>query len=204
MGRLIKSNEEKWFETKSMIRQSYNMIDKLIRNEQNLLRRSIETLKASAKQKNKAQLMNSVGQIRRITAVIQYLKSFQIYLTNSEITFEQIRAEVEMQNMMKRINDDMGKVMLTPQQANMIQTNIEKIANNTEDLEKRMQEQFTVLQGALSKYGESDGSAEKIVENITGKKISEIMGESSSSEDTEIDALLKKLVGDSSDDEKIS
>ncbi|MGP6219985.1 hypothetical protein [Caldiplasma sukawensis] len=204
MGRLIKSNEEKWFETKSMIRQSYNTIDKLIRNEQNLLKRSIETLKASAKQKNKQQLMNSVGQIRRITAVIQYLKSFQIYLTNSEITFEQIRSEVEMHNMMKKINEDMGKVMLTPQQANMIESNIEKIASNTENLERRMQEQYTMLQGALNKYGESDGTAEKIIEDITGKKISEIMGESSSSEDSEIDALLKKLVGDSIDDQKIS
>ncbi|MGP6238961.1 hypothetical protein ACNF40_00910 [Cuniculiplasma sp. SKW4] len=193
---LRKSEEDKRFETRSKIRNYKSEVDRDIKRQQQLLAQSIANVKKAAAIKDRKGMMNAAQNATRIKSAIDYLKSFSLYLDNLETTFEFVYNERRMNKTLTNVQSDLGKRMLTDQQARQIESNIMAINQKTEDLERRLEDQFSSLDESLNEFAKRGGEdAEDIIKSITGESLSSSSQEDSSGQ-KEVDELIKKILGE--------
>ncbi len=194
--KLRKSEEDKRFETRSKIRNYKSQVDRDIKKQQQLLAQAINNVKKAAAIKDRKGMLNAAQNATRIKSAIDYLKSFSLYLDNLEITFEFVYNEREMNRTLSDAHNELGKRMLTDEQAREIESNIMAINQKTEDLERRLEDQFSTLGESLNEFATRGGEgAEDIIKSVTGES------SSSASEGTdpgqkEIDDLIRKITGE--------
>ena len=121
---LRKSEDDKRFETRSKIRNYKSEVDRDLKKQQQLLVQAINNVKKAAAIKDSKGMMNAAQNATRIKSAIDYLKSFSLYLDNLEITFEFVYNERRMNKTLSEAHNELGKRMLTDQQARQIESNI--------------------------------------------------------------------------------
>ena len=198
--KLRKSEDDKRFETRSKIRGYKAQVDRNLKKQQQLLNQAINNLKSAAAIKDSRGVLNAAQNAKRIKSAIDYLKSFSLYLDNLEITFEFVYNEREINRTLSEAHTDLGKRMLTDEQAREIENNLRSINESTENLESRLEEQFSTLGESLQEFASRGGvSAEDIVKEVTGQSVQTMTSSQQSSEaagDKEIDELIKKITGE--------
>ncbi|MCL4330009.1 MAG: hypothetical protein M1533_03295 [Candidatus Thermoplasmatota archaeon] len=198
--KLRKSEDDKRFETRSKIRGYKAQVDRNLKKQQQLLNQAINNLKSAAAIKDNRGVLNAAQNAKRIKSAIDYLRSFSLYLDNLEITFEFVYNEREINRTLSEAHTDLGKRMLTDEQAREIENNLRSINESTENLETRLEEQFSTLGESLQEFASRGGvSAEDIVKEVTGQSVQAMESSQKSSEaagDKEIDDLIKKITGE--------
>ena len=198
--KLRKSEDDKRFETRSKIRGYKAQVDRNLKKQQQLLNQAINNLKSAAAIKDNRGVLNAAQNAKRIKSAIDYLRSFSLYLDNLEITFEFVYNEREINRTLSEAHTDLGKRMLTDEQAREIENNLRSINESTENLETRLEEQFSTLGESLQEFASRVGvSAEDIVKEVTGQSVQAMESSQKSSEaagDKEIDDLIKKITGE--------
>ncbi len=194
--KLRKSEEDKRFETRSKIRNYKSQVDRDIKKQQQLLAQAINNVKKAAAIKDRKGMLNAAQNATRIKSAIDYLKSFSLYLDNLEITFEFVYNEREMNRTLSDAHNELGKRMLTDEQAREIESNIMAINQKTEDLERRLEDQFSTLGESLNEFATRGGEgAEDIIKSVTGESSSSAM-EGTDPGQKEIDDLIRKITGE--------
>lgn len=192
---LRKSEEDKRFETRSKIRNYKSEVDRDIKRQQQLLAQAINNIKKAAAIKDSKGMMNAATNATRIKSSIDYLKSFALYLDNLEITFEFVYNERMVNKTLAGAQAELGKRMLTDQQARQIESSIMSINQKTEDLERRLEDQFSNLGDSLKEFANRGGEgAEEIIRGITGES-SNLGSAEETAGQNEVDDLIKKILG---------
>ena len=193
---LRKSEDDKRFETRSKIRNYKSEVDRDLKRQQQLLVQAINNVKKAAAIKDSKGMMNAAQNATRIKSAIDYLKSFSLYLDNLEITFEFVYNERRMNKTLSEAHNELGKRMLTDQQARQIESNIMAINQKTEDLERRLEDQFASLGESLNEFANRGGEgAEDIIKSITGESSTSSQQEDSVGQ-KEVDELIRKITGE--------
>ena len=193
---LRKSEDDKRFETRSKIRNYKSEVDRDLKKQQQLLVQAINNVKKAAAIKDSKGMMNAAQNATRIKSAIDYLKSFSLYLDNLEITFEFVYNERRMNKTLSEAHNELGKRMLTDQQARQIESNIMAINQKTEDLERRLEDQFSSLGESLNEFANRGGEgAEDIIKSITGESSGAAQQEDSVGQ-KEVDELIRKITGE--------
>ena len=196
--KLRKSEDDKRFETRSKIRGYKAQVDRNLKKQQQLLNQAVTNLKSAYSIKDNRGVLNAAQNAKRIKSAIDYLKSFSLYLDNLEITFEFVYNERQINRTLAEAHTDLGKRMLTNEQAREIENNLRAINQSTEDLEGRLEEQFGTLGESLQEFATRGGeTVEDIIKEVTGQSGSTAdAGKQTSGSDKEIDDLIKKIAGD--------
>ena len=171
-------------------------VDRDLKKQQQLLAQAINNVKKAAAIKDSKGMMNAAQNATRIKSAIDYLKSFSLYLDNLEITFEFVYNERRMNKTLSEAHNELGKRMLTDQQARQIESNIMAINQKTEDLERRLEDQFSNLGESLNEFANRGGEgAEDIIKSITGESSASADHQDSEGQ-KEIDELIRKIIGE--------
>jgi hypothetical protein len=193
---LRKSEEDKRFETRSKIRNYKTEVERSIKKQQQLLAQAINNIKKAATIKDSQGMRNAAANATRIKSYIDYLKSFALYLDNLEITFEFVYNERMVNKTLVGAQTELGKRMLTEQQARQIESSITAINQKTTELESRMEDQFSTLGQSLKEFSDRGGEGvEDIIREITGGTLNYNTADESSSQ-KEVDDLIRKITGE--------
>jgi hypothetical protein len=194
--KLRKNEEDKRFETRSKIRNYKSQVDRGLKKQQQLMSQAINNIKKAGAIKDKKGMLNAAQNAVRIKSAIEYLKSFSLYLDNLEITFEFVYNEREMSSILSDAHQELGKRMLSDEQARQIENNIQAINQKTEDLERRLEDQFGNINQSLDEFAArgSEG-VDDVINSVVGKTESTKTPDNSSSE---IDDLINRIMGENS------
>ncbi|MCL6014936.1 MAG: hypothetical protein M1323_04840 [Candidatus Thermoplasmatota archaeon] len=191
--KLRKSEDDKQFETRSKIRNYKSQIDRGLKRQQQLMAQAINNIKKAASIKDKKGMLNAAQNAVRIKSSIEYLKSFSLYLDNLEITFEFVYNERRNNEILSDANKELNKRMLSEEQARQIENNIQAINQKTEDLERRLEDQFGNINQSLDEFAARGGeNVDEVIGSIVGQNTPENQEKSNS----EIDDLISKIMGE--------
>ena len=192
--KFTKSESDRRYETKTKIRGYRNQVDRSLRNQRQLLSRAIANIRKADSIKDRKGMMNAAQNAMRVKASIDYLQNFSLYLDNLEVTFEFIYNERESNKILGTAHKDLLKNMLTDEQAQQIQKNIDSINEKTELLEERLTEHMSSIDESLKGIAERH---EEGVEDIIGDVVSKPSQKAgvSSDEASDVDNLISKILG---------
>ncbi len=191
--KLRKSEDDKQFETRSKIRNYKSQLDRGLKKQQQLMAQAINNIKKAAAIKDKKGMLNAAQNAVRIKSSVEYLKSFLLYLDNLEITFEFVYNERRNSEILMGANKELNKRMLSEEQARQIENNIQAINQKTEDLERRLEDQFGNINQSLDEFAARGGeNVDEVLGSVVGNK-SESNSEQSNSE---IENLISKIMGE--------
>ncbi len=191
--KFTKSDADRRFETKSKIRNYRSQVDRSLRNQRQLLGKAIANIRKADSIKDKKGIMNAAQNAMRIKASMDYLQNFSLYLDNLEVTFEFIYNERESNKILGTAHKDLLKNMLTDEQAQQIQKNIDSINEKTELLEERLTEHMSSIDESLSSIAtRHEDGMESVVGNVVGTSSSK---ETAQDEGSDVDSLISKILG---------
>ena len=192
--KFTKSESDRRYETKTKIRGYRNQVDRSLRNQRQLLNKAIANIRKADSIKDRKGMMNAAQNAMRVKASIDYLQNFSLYLDNLEVTFEFIYNERESNKILGTAHKDLLKNMLTDEQAQQIQKNIDSINEKTELLEERLTEHMSSIDESLKGIAERH---EEGVEDIIGDVVSKPAQKTGSSSDeaSDVDNLISKILG---------
>ncbi len=192
--KFTKSESDRRYETKTKIRGYRSQVDRSLRNQRQLLSKAIANIRKADSIKDKKGMMNAAQNAMRVKASIDYLQNFSLYLDNLEVTFEFIYNERESNKILGTAHKDLLKNMLTDEQAQQIQKNIDSINEKTELLEERLTEHMSSIDESLKGIAERH---EEGVEDIIGDVVNQSSQKAGSSPDeaSDVDNLISKILG---------
>ncbi|MCL4356492.1 MAG: hypothetical protein M1460_01305 [Candidatus Thermoplasmatota archaeon] len=192
--KFTKSESDRRYETKTKIRGYRNQVDRSLRNQRQLLSKAIANIRKADSIKDRKGMMNAAQNAMRVKASIDYLQNFSLYLDNLEVTFEFIYNERESNKILGTAHKDLLKNMLTDEQAQQIQKNIDSINEKTELLEERLTEHMSSIDESLKGIADRH---EEGVEDIIGDVVSKPAQKTSVSSDdaSDVDNLISKILG---------
>lgn len=183
-------------ESQSKIRKSQSDVDHGLREYNKVMTEAVRYLKEALKENNENRARVFAEQIKNLDSVIKGLQDYKLYLGAIELSLRYNRTQHEIMNTLSNGAKDLQNSLPTEKQLLKIQEEMQTIANSSDRAIDILTNQLDqVSQSVYDKTRIGDDDVNKIIESFKQvvSKEQESSGGSETTQDKEIDDLIKRL-----------